>query len=102
MNRFENNLFTDEALLYCLSTVDYGYQYVLKTEKGCGCAEIIQEQPLKGLEKDQARKYNKDRREEGIAALDRAAARFNRDGHFLSEILENPDLLMPQKQLHRP
>ena len=98
LRRFMSNGLSDEALIQCLRSVDYGYQYVLKTPKACSCVEIIRSHLITGTEKQQAVSYSEMKRSESQNIINRMAGRYNREGHFLQEIIENPDLLQYQSQ----
>lgn len=93
LRRFMSNGLSDEALIQCLRSVDYGYQYVLKTAKACSCAEIIHSHPVIGDERQQAISYSEMKRSESQDIINRMAGRYNREGHFLQEIIDDPDLL---------
>lgn len=98
LRRFMSNGLSDEALLQCLQSVDYGYQYVLKTSKACAFTKIIQRCQITSTEKNQAISYSEMKRNESQNIINRIAGRYNKEGHFLQEIIDNPDLLQYQPQ----
>lgn len=93
LRRFLFNGLSDEALIQCLRSVDYGYQYVLKTEKACQYAEITECHPITGTEKDQAIMYSQRKRKEPEDIINHMAGTYNRKGHFLQEIIDHPEFL---------
>lgn len=93
IRRFLNNGLTDAALLQCLKSVDYGFQYVLKSEKACDCIKIVKSRLITGQERQQAAVYSESKRKESTGVVNRMAGLYNRQGHFLQEIIDNPDLL---------
>lgn len=91
--RFMNNGLSDAALIQCLESVDYGYQYVFKSQKACSMIQIAEAKPLTGSEKQYATSYAVQKRKESMGIVSRMAGYYNREGHFLQEILDNPKLL---------
>lgn len=102
LRRFLSNGLSDEALIQCLRSVDYGYQYVLKTPHACSCTEIIRSHPITGAEKQQSISYSEMKRSESQNIINRMAGRYNREGHFLQEIIDDPDLLQYQHENEDP
>lgn len=58
IQRFSEYTLTDKALEACLSKVNYGMQYVLKTEFACSKVEILLERDIYGSELSQIRNYS--------------------------------------------
>jgi len=51
LNAFYENSLTDEGLTACLQKVDYGLQYVAKTDFACSKIDVLSEKRLFGKEK---------------------------------------------------
>ena len=88
MNRFIHGQITDKAFLESIKAIDYGMQYVAKTEHACSCIEILQEKELYGKELDDANRLAQKRRTKGGIVADQMQAKYRREGKFFDEILE--------------
>lgn len=92
MQRFMDNLLTDKGLIACLQFVDYGKQYVAKTEFACSKIKIINE-PLElkkdGQEKEVKRivEYSSMKRNEGRTIVDEMGSKYYGDGKRLIDII---------------
>lgn len=89
INAFSQNLITDTNLTRCLQSVDYGTQYVAKTEFACGKIEILSATHLDKKEKKEIEHYNLQKRIETSESLAQINAAHYNDGHILSEIIQN-------------
>lgn len=89
MRRFEENGLTDVALLHCLDSIDYGEQVVAKTPFACQQVTIVARHAIRGKEAENAMHFSDQKRKEGENIVNKMAARYNREGNFLSEIIEN-------------
>lgn len=87
MKRFMQNGLTTKALLACLQSVDYGVQYVARTEFACSKIEILTEHEILKGELQSAREYGSVKRCEGIGVVDKMARLYPREGKYLSEII---------------
>lgn len=88
IRRFEENGLTDIALMHCLDSVDYGEQAVAKTPFACQQITILNERVIYGKEAENALRFSDEKRKEGQNVVNEIAARYNRSGKFLSEIIE--------------
>lgn len=88
IRRFEENGLTDIALMHCLDSVDYGEQAVAKTPFACQQITILTERVIYGKEAENALQFSDEKRKEGQNVVNEMAARYNRAGKFLSEIIE--------------
>lgn len=88
IRRFEQNGMTDQALMKCLQSVDYGLQYVLKTSFACKQIEILSYHEVYNQEMQQARDYTDRKRQEGSNIVNQMCAKYNRSGKFLYELIE--------------
>lgn len=88
MNRFSEYALTDQGLLACLRSVNYGNQYVAKTEFACSKIEIIDEKKLRGKELDDVRQYTQKKRKEGRDIVIEMARKYQRNGLYLNEIIQ--------------
>lgn len=88
MSRFIHGDVTDKAFLECIRGLDYGIQYVAKTEAACGCVTILEEKEIYGKELDDAALLAEKRRKEGRDLADVMQRRYRREGRFFDEILQ--------------
>lgn len=89
MQRFTDYGLTDEGLITCLQSVDYGNQIVAKTPYACSKIEIINEREIFGKEIDDIRKYAVQKREESKYIVQEMTKRYQRKGLYLNEIIDN-------------
>lgn len=89
IRRFEENGLTDVALLHCLDSIDYGEQVVAKTAYACKQIVVLERHEITGKEADDALQFSAQKREEGTNVVNKMAAKYNREGKFLSEIIED-------------
>lgn len=89
---FEEGYITDKTLMDCLSSVDYGMQYVAKTSYACSKIEILEERKLDNpIELKKIREYSGERRNKGETMYREIRKRNLRTGNFLDELLEKDD-----------
>lgn len=88
MNRFIHGDITDKAFMECIRGLDYGIQYVAKTEAACGCVVVLEEKELYGKELDEAALLAEKRRKDGRALADAMQRRYRREGRYFDEILQ--------------
>jgi hypothetical protein len=98
MRRFMQNGLTTAGLLACLQSVDYGIQYVARTEFACSKIEILTEHDVTKGELQSAREYGAVKRREGIGVVDKMAKLYPREGKYLSEIISEQSVLEQQAQ----
>ena len=89
MTRFIHGEITDKAFLECIRGLDYGIQYVAKTEAACGCVTILEEKELYGKELDDAVLLSGIRRKEGKEIADAMQLKYRREGKYFDEILQD-------------
>lgn len=89
IERFSEGLFTDTALMACLRTVDYGMQYVAKTEFACSKIEILSERRFTKKDFTESEQYNRQKAKEGFVNFREISAKYNKSGLYLDEIIEN-------------
>ncbi len=87
MNRFIRSQITDKAFLESIRALDYGVQYVAKTEFACSRIKIISERELCGKELSDAERLSAFRRKEGRVAADEIQKKYRREGRYFDEIL---------------
>lgn len=83
---YENNL-TDEGLIACLQKVDYGLQYVAKTDFACSKIEIVSEKRLIGREKQDATFYGVGIRHQCYQVVDDMQKKYSEKGKYMHNIL---------------
>lgn len=88
MQRFSDYGLTDQGLIACLQSVDYGYQVVAKSEYACSKITILEEKEIFGKEADELRKYTQEKRLESRDIVKKNAALYQRKGYYLNEIIE--------------
>ncbi len=85
---FQDGYITDVALKKCLETVDYGLQYVIKTEEACEKAVIIEQLEIKkSIDLKKLADYSTQRKIEGNNAYKLARFTSRKEGHYLDEII---------------
>lgn len=79
---------TDKGLKACLETINYGIQYVAKTQFACQQIEIVSQHKLYKEELDEAVHYSNKKREEGQEIVNRMAYKYVGDGEYLKSLIE--------------
>ena len=87
MRQFTDNQITDLALLESIRVIDYGMQYVAKTEAACQAIEILSQRSIDLSEAISLGQASERRREECRALVDRILLTYRRKGNYLDEIL---------------
>ncbi len=87
MDRFIHGLITDKAFVESIRGLDFGTQYVIKTEAACSHIEILQERKLAGQERQRAILISEERRRQGRSVADKMQELYRREGNYLDEIL---------------
>ena len=85
---FGNRSLTDVGLEACLKYIDYGEQYVLKTESACGLAEILSEKRLQGQELTHAQNISRQARAKSVDVVKEAVDKYQRQGRYLNELIK--------------
>lgn len=80
---------TDVGLTACLRYVNYGKQYIAKTDFACSKIDIISEHRLSSREIDEIRQYFEERRTEDKNIVNLITKKYQRNGLYLNEIAEN-------------
>ena len=88
MTAFSNNALSDAGLTACLQYVDYGLQYVARTEFACSKIEIIVERDISSEEINQIKEYKNKQRIEDIEFVQKMAQKYRREGLLLGEIID--------------
>ena len=91
MRQFVNGDITDVVLLECIRCIDYGTQYVAKTQSACDHIKIQLEENLDIAQYDIYQKYSDDRRKESAEKLKIIKRQFRKEGRYLDDILETPN-----------
>lgn len=89
MTAFSNNGISDAGLQACLQYVDYGLQFVARTEFACSKIEVISERDINIEEINQIREYKNKQRIEDVEFVQNMAQKYRRDGLLLGEIIDN-------------
>lgn len=89
MRAFQNGQLTTDGLLYCLHHVQYGNQYVCKTDEACKHIEITSERELTWDEKEQADIYSRTKRTESNGLIREATREFRNKGLYIDELIED-------------
>lgn len=86
---FRKGLLTDKGLIACLQTVDYGNQYVAKTDFACSKIEKISERKLFGRELDVMRKYSFDKKIQSEKVVGDVMKTYCKDGKYIEDIIKD-------------
>lgn len=89
MQRFSDYTLSDEGLNACLRYVNYGEQYVAKTDFACSKIEILSERAIHEDELDAVRKYSYEKRMEGKDIVSKMTIEYRNKGQYLDEIVRN-------------
>lgn len=87
IQRFSDYALTDKGLEHCLQSVDYGNQYVLKTEFACSKVEIISSHDLTDKEIDEAEIYSQSLRKKCKDIIQNTAILYRNNGKYLDQIV---------------
>ena len=88
MKQFISGDITDKVFLECIRAINYGVQYVAKTQKACNLVQILSERDLEDNEISEMQRLSEVRRKEGIEIVDTMKHKYRREGRFLDEILD--------------
>ncbi len=88
MKKFIKGEITDKAFLECIRCIDYGVQYVAKTETACQQIEILSAEKLDMSKYKEYQKFNTERRKESKQKVDTIRHLYRRDGQYLDQILD--------------
>lgn len=88
LDRFFNGEITDYALIYSLSALKLGKQYVALTENACKKINILKEQELSEKEWEKLKVESRANRSKGIALAEEMCRKYRREGRFFDEILK--------------
>ena len=87
LDRFFAGEITDNALIYSLSALKLGRQYVALTEKACRQIDVVEERFVGSAERADIQLISERRRKEGIQRADEMCRKYRRDGRFFDEII---------------
>lgn len=85
---FMNDRITDRALLESIQSINYGTQYVAKTEYACSKIEIISERILTPEESMRYMLNNVNKRQEGLDIAEAMIRKYAGNGNYLTNILK--------------
>lgn len=86
---FEDGYITDVALKNCLKSVNYGTQYVAKTEFACSKCIILESSYVKReMDIEKIRQFSEQRKAEGNAIYQSIRRTNRRDGYYIDELKE--------------
>lgn len=88
MKQFISGEITDKVFLECIKAIDYGVQYVAKSQRACDSIQIIAERELDDKEISEMQHVSEIRREKGLAIVDTMKRQYRREGQYLDEILD--------------
>lgn len=88
MNQFARGDITDQQAIHALSASKLGKQHVLKTEKACKCAKVIDRLYLCKEEKNDIEKIRKESATEAYKEGKEAINKYRRQGLYVEEILK--------------
>lgn len=99
MQKFLKGQITDKAFLESIRAIDYGIQYVAKTEFACSQIQIVSEQELSGSDLEFSINMASQRRQEGNRIADKIQNQYRREGKYFDEILEEAQKSIGQSHL---
>lgn len=88
INSFSNGEITDEGLFAVLSHVDYGQQYVAKTDFACDMIDILHSHKITKEEKKAIRQYSKEKRQERKGLIEMIEDEYSNKGMYIDEIIK--------------
>lgn len=88
IQRFSEYVLTDKGLEQCLKSVEYGMQYVLKTEYACSKVEILSSHDLNDKEIDEADVYSRNMRIKCKDIVRDVSILYRNDGEYLDQIVK--------------
>lgn len=94
IKEFEKGTLTDEGLLACLQRVNYGLQYVLKTEFACSKLEVLVERDIELDEINEIEIYANSKRQEGNHIVSQMIRKYRNHGQYLDELIEEQERLL--------
>lgn len=89
LSRFSNYTLTDKGLAACMKFVDFGNQYVAKTEFACSKIEILDEKGLYGAEAKAINDYAYNQRNICNNIVKEMVIKYRNNGLYLDEIISN-------------
>ena len=102
MKRFMDSQITDKAFLESIRVLNYGIQYVAKTNYACSKISIILEKDLHGKELSDAIELSINQRRQGTELAEDIQKKYRREGQYFDEILLDVSKKSPQiKDLKR-
>lgn len=88
MRQFANGDITDTAFLECIRCIDYGIQYVAKTQSACDQIEIKSEEHLDMDKYEEYQKYVNNRKRESEQKIKTIKRQYRSEGKYLDQILD--------------
>lgn len=89
ITEFENDAMTDKILLECMQCINYGMQYVAKTERACDQITITSKEKLNPNRYYDYQKYLNERRKESEQKIREIRQQYNNEGQYLYQILDS-------------
>lgn len=99
MRQFENGEITDKALLECIRCIDYGTQYVAKTQNACDCVNVQLQEDLDLSNYEEYHRYRVERLHESEAKVKNIKRQFRNEGKYLDQIIAEQTKTSKRKQL---
>lgn len=92
LDRFFNGEITDRALIYSLSALKLGKQYVALSSKACGKIKIVEVHDLSDEERIRLKEKSEENRFKGVTMANEICRKYRREGRYLDEILQTGEL----------
>jgi len=86
---FTKDLITDKGLIACLTYVDYGKQYVAKTDFACSKIDILSEHIITKSEKEAIRQYAISKRQESEGLVWKMEEKYRNDGMYFEDLISS-------------
>lgn len=100
LGAFNEFSLTDIGLKMCLSRIDYGFQFVAKTQKACEKIKVVSSRPIYGKEADDIRIYTQEKRLESKGVVENMRRLYRREGLYIDELIDKISNLQMEDILH--
>lgn len=103
MHKFMDSQITDKAFLESIRVLNFGNQYVAKTDYSCSCIKILTERELYGKELSDAVVIQINQRKQGTQMAEEIQRKYRREGRYFDEIIDEvkKDAINRQEQRNK-
>lgn len=93
---------TDTVVMESMKCVNYGLQYVAKTQYTCSCIEVIKAEHLTDKDREECNKYRREQRYISDTVLPKIQIQFRNQGLYYDQVIEqvnNSELTLTDEDL---